>query len=77
MAGGMVTVWYACQMDRLLTAVTEENIASFKTAEALEIGLVNQKGFVSYYFIEGLGRIPLNGLGKLGEFHQVFKERLK
>ena len=73
MAGGMVTVWYTYQMEHLLTAVTEKNIAAFQTAEALEIALVNQKGFVSYYFIEG----DPEWLRKLGEFRQIFKERLK
>ena len=72
MAGGIVTVWYTYRMEHLLTAVTEKNITAFKTAEALEIALVNQKGFVSYYFIEG----DPEWLRKLGEFRQIFKERL-
>ena len=72
MAGGMVTVWYTYRMDALLTAVTEKDIAAFQTAEALEIALVNQKGFVSYYFIEA----DPEWLQKLGEFRQIFKERL-
>ncbi len=72
MAGGIVTVWYTYQMENLLAGVTEKNIAAFQTAEALEIALVNQKGFVSYYFIEG----DPEWLRKLGEFRQIFKERL-
>ncbi len=72
MAGGVVTVWYTYRMEDLLTSVTEKDIAGFQTAEALEIALVNQKGFVSYYFIEG----DAEWLRKLGEFRQIFKERL-
>ena len=72
MAGGMVTVWYTYRMEHLLTSVTEKDIAAFQTAEALEIALVNQKGFVSYYFIEG----DPEWLRQLGEFRQIFKERL-
>ena len=72
MAGGIVTVWYTYRMEHLLTAVTEKNITAFQTAEALEIALVNQKGFVSYYFMEG----DPEWLRKLGEFRQIFKERL-
>jgi signal transduction histidine kinase len=72
MAGGIVTVWYTYRMEHLLTTVTEKNITAFKTAEALEIALVNQKGFVSYYFMEG----DPEWLRKLGEFRQIFKERL-
>ena len=72
MAGGMVTVWYTYQMEHLLTAVTDKDLAAFRTAEALEIALANQKGFVSYYFIEG----DAQWLRQLGEFRQIFKERL-
>ena len=48
MAGGNVTVWYTYQMEHLLTAVTEKDLAAFQTAEALVVALANQKGFVSY-----------------------------
>ena len=72
MAGGVVTVWYTYQMEQLLTSVTEKDLAAFRTAEALEIALANQKGFVSYYFIEG----DAEWLRQLGEFRQIFKERL-
>ena len=72
MAGGTVTVWYTYQMEHLLTDVTEKDLAAFQTAEALENALVNQKGFLSYYFIEG----NVEWLRQLGEFRQIFKERL-
>jgi signal transduction histidine kinase len=72
MAGGIVTVWYTYRMEDLLTSVTEKDIAAFQAAEALEIALVNQKGFVSYYFIEG----DPGWLRQLGEFRQIFKQRL-
>ena len=73
LAGGFVTVWYSYKMERLLTAVTEKELAAFQTAEALEMALANQKGFVSYYFIEG----DPEWLRQLGEYRQIFKERLK
>jgi len=72
MTGGIVTVWYTYQMEHLLTAVTEKDLAAFQTAEALVVALANQKGFVSYYFIEG----DAEWLRQLGEFRQIFKERL-
>jgi signal transduction histidine kinase len=73
LAGGFVTVWYSYKMERLLTTVTEKELAAFQTAEALEIALANQKGFLSYYFIEG----NPEWLRQLGEYRQIFKERLK
>ena len=72
MAGGIVTVWYTYQMEHLLTAVTEKDMTAFQTAEALVVALANQKGFVSYYFIEG----DSEWLRQLGEYRQLFKERL-
>ena len=72
MAGGIVTVWYTYQMEHLLTAVTVKDLAAFQTAEALVVALANQKGFVSYYFIEG----DPEWLRQLGEYRQVFKELL-
>ena len=44
----------------------------FSEAEALETALINQKGFVSYYFMDG----DPDWLRQLGEYRQIFKERL-
>jgi signal transduction histidine kinase len=72
MAGGLVTFWHTHQMDQLLASVTEKNLAAFQSAEAMEIALINQKGFVSYYFIEG----DPEWLRQLGEFRKIFMDRL-
>jgi len=40
---------------------------------ALETALVNQKGFVTYFFLDG----DLEWLRQLGEYRQVFKDRLE
>lgn len=71
--GGLVMVWYTYRMEGLLTHIISKNIAAFYAAEGLEIALVNQKGFVSYYFLDG----DPDWLRQLGEHRQVFKERLK
>ena len=71
-AGGLVMVWYTYRMEDLLSVVTEKDLAAFETAEALEKALINQKGFVSYYFIEG----DPEWLRQLGEYRQLFKQRL-
>lgn len=72
MLGGGMMVWYAARMDRHLTRILENNIAPFEMAEALETALINQKGFVSYYFLDN----DANWLKRLGEYRQAFKERL-
>ena len=71
--GGLVMVWYTYRMEGLLTNIISKNMATFYAAEGLEIALVNQKGFVSYYFLDG----DPDWLRQLGEYRQVFKERLK
>jgi len=54
-------------------SIINRDLAAFQTAESLEIALVNQKGFVSYYFLDG----NPDWLRKLGEYRQLFKERLE
>jgi len=70
--GGLVMVWYTYRMEGLLNDIISENMATLYAAEGLEIALVNQKGFVSYYFLDG----DPDWLRQLGEYRQIFKERL-
>ena len=71
--GGFVMMWYTYRMQGLLSDIIDRNIAASQSAEALEVALVNQKGFLSYYFLDG----DPDWLRQLGEYRQVFKERLK
>jgi len=71
--GGVIMVWYTYRMQSLLSDIIDRNIAASQSAEALEVALVNQKGFLSYYFLDG----DPDWLRQLGEYRQVFKERLK
>ena len=71
-AGGLVMVWYTYQMEGLLTSVIDKDLTAYQTAEILETALVNQKGFVSCYCLDG----NADWLRRLGEYRQIFKERL-
>ena len=73
LTGGLIMIWYTYQTERLLIVINEENLNAYQSAEALAISLVNQKGFVSYYFMDG----DPDWLRQLGEYRQIFKERLK
>ena len=73
MAGGLVMMWYTYRMQSLLTDIIDRNLEAFQTAESLEIALVNQKGFLSYYFLDS----DPEWLRQLGEYRQIFKEKLK
>ncbi|MBW1829327.1 MAG: histidine kinase [Deltaproteobacteria bacterium] len=70
--GGIIMVWYTYRMQNLITDIIDPNLAAFQVAEELEIALVNQKGFVSYYFLDGNPK----WLERLDEYRKIFKERL-
>ncbi|MFC1815817.1 hypothetical protein ACFL0M_07700 [Thermodesulfobacteriota bacterium] len=70
--GGLVTVWYTYRMESVLTSIIEKNLYAYQAALGLETALVNQKGFVSYYFLDG----DPDWLRQLGEYRQIFRERL-
>ena len=72
LTAGMVMIWYTYRMETILTEIIDKDLVAFRTAEALDTALVNQKGFVSYYFIDG----DPDWLRQLGEYRQIFKERL-
>lgn len=72
-AGGLVMVWYTFRIEDLLTYIIDKNVAAFQVAKELETALVNQKGFVTYYFLDG----DPDWLKQLGEYRQIFKERLR
>ncbi len=69
---GGVTVWYTYRMEGLLTNLIDKDMAAFQSAESLQALLVNQKGFVSYYFLD---RDP-DWLRRLGEYRQLFTNQL-
>ena len=72
LAGGFVMMWQSYRMDSLLKGIIDMDLAALQAAEGLKNALVNQKGFVSYYFLDG----DPEWLKKLGEYRQSFKERL-
>ena len=70
---GILMLWYTQRMQGLLTGIIDHNLVAFETAASLETALVNQKGFVTYYFLDG----DSNWLRQLGEYRQIFRERLE
>lgn len=67
------TVWYTYWMEGLFGNLVDKHMAALEVAEQLESALVHQKGFVTYYFLD---RDP-NWLKELGEYRQIFKQRLE
>jgi len=73
LAGGLVTLWHNEAMDSLLASLVEKNVASFQAAEELETSLLQQKGFLTYYFLDG----NPDWLKQINQYHQAFSEWLQ
>lgn len=53
LGGGSVMIWYTYRMESLFEVIINMDLAAFQTAQNLEIALANQKGYASYYFMDG------------------------
>ncbi len=51
--GGLVTLWHNEATDFLLTSLMEKNVASYHAAEELQTALLQQRGYLTYYFLDG------------------------
>jgi signal transduction histidine kinase len=71
--GGLVTLWHNEAMDSLLTALIDKNVASYHAAEELETALLQQKGFLTYYFLDGNPQ----WLKEIEQYHQAFEAWLE
>lgn len=70
--GGLVTIWHTGATDALFTSLIDKNLASFQAAEGLEIALLKQKGYLTYYFLDA----NPEWLNNLNQDHQSFLEYL-
>ena len=72
LSGGSVMMWYTYQIDALFKGLIDQDLRSLGSASALENALVNQKGFVSYYFLDG----NPDWLKRLEAYRRAFREQL-
>jgi CHASE3 domain sensor protein len=70
---GMIMIWYTLSMEQMLTEIVEKDVVALQVAEGLETAMVNQRGFVTYYFLDG----NTDWLRQLGEYRRIFRERLE
>ena len=49
LSSGGVMLWYTYRIQGLFNGIIDHNIAAFESAAALEVALVNQKGFVTFF----------------------------
>jgi CHASE3 domain sensor protein len=72
LVGGLVMLGHIYQTEKLLASITQKSLPAFKAAEDLETALVNQKGFVSYYFIDN----DPEWLKQLAKYRTIFDGKL-
>jgi signal transduction histidine kinase len=71
--GGLVTLWHNAAMDSLLTSLIDKNMASYHAAEGLETALLQQKGYLTYYFLDG----DPQWLKEIARYNRAFEDWLE
>ena len=71
--GSLVMVWYTYRVESVIVDIIDKNFTALQKAESLENAIVNQKGFVSYYYMDG----NPDWLTQLNEYRQLFSTRLE
>jgi len=72
LGGGLVMIWYTYSIEALFTNLIDKDVGALRAVEALESDLANQKGLVSYYFLDG----DSEWLSQLNRYRQNFKTEL-
>jgi signal transduction histidine kinase len=70
--GGLVTLWHNESMDTLISSLIDKNVASYQAAEELETALLQQKGYLTYYFLDGNPQ----WLTEIQKYNRAFEEWL-
>jgi signal transduction histidine kinase len=71
--GALVMVEYTYRMEGLLTQIIDKYMGGLQAAQSLETSLVNQKGFASYYLLDG----NPNWLIQMAEYRYIFEDKLE
>ena len=50
---GLTSIWYADQFNKMLNQVIVEHMALLQASREIETELANQKGFATYFFLDG------------------------
>ena len=70
--GAMLMIWYTYKTEKIFREIMDRNVVIFQTAEALGTTLVNQKGFLSYYLLDG----DPAWIGELKRYQAFFEDHL-
>jgi len=70
--GAAMMIWYTYKIERIFEDIINKDVAIFQSAEALGTSLVNQKGFVSYYFLDNNS----DWLDQMQKYRVLFSDHL-
>jgi signal transduction histidine kinase len=71
--GALVMVGYTYRMEGLLTRITDKYMVGLQAAQSMEIALANQKGFASYYLLDG----NPDWLLQMEKYRHIFENKLE
>ena len=72
LTGGGVMLWYTHQIEATLGNLVGKELVLYRAARDLESALANQKGYLTYYLVDGADK----WLESLGQYREVFKNSL-
>lgn len=73
LAGGGSLFLYTYETDRSMRDIVNREIFLYKTVQDMELALANQKGFLTYYLVDG----DVKWLATLGKYRQIFSQSLE
>jgi len=73
LVGAVLMVWYTYKIEKVFKNIISRNVMIFESAEAMGTALVNQKGYVSYFFQDG----NQEWLVELARYRTVFENKLE
>lgn len=65
-------LWNTYQVDAMLGRVVQKDLVLYKIAQDMELALANQKGFLTYYFVDG----DAKWLDSLNNYREIFRNSL-
>lgn len=71
--GALLMVGYTYRMEGLLTRIIDNYMKGLQAAQSMEIALANQKGFASYYLLDG----NPNWLTQMEKYRRIFENKLE
>jgi signal transduction histidine kinase len=71
--GAVLMIWYTYKIEKVFNQIIHKNMVILRSTEALERSLIDQKGFVSYYFLDN----DLEWLSRLDHYRSIFNKNLE